>query len=87
AAAGTSSGQGGEAAGGGSQQQAQPPPPSQPAPAKWGNSAANAYMLMYRRVDPAENRRHLRRDEVPEHVGQQVREQDRRAAEVEAAAE
>ena len=84
AAAGGSSTQGGEAAAGGvaSQQQAQPP-----APAKWGNSAANAYMLMYRRVDPAENRRHLRRDEVPEHVGKQVREQDRRAAEVEAAAE
>lgn len=38
-----------------------PPPAVAP---KWGNSAANAYMLMYRRVDPAVNKRHLRRDEV-----------------------
>lgn len=38
-----------------------PPPAVAP---KWGNSAANAYMLMYRRVDPAINKRHLSRDEV-----------------------
>lgn len=35
---------------------------------KWGNSAANAYMLMYRRVDPTVNKRHLSRDEVTSFV-------------------
>ncbi|CAM9733588.1 unnamed protein product, partial [Hapterophycus canaliculatus] len=82
-AAGT--GAGGEEAS--SQQQARPPPPPPPPPPpKWGNSAANAYMLMYRRVDPAENRRHVQREEVPEHVARQVREHARKAAEAEAAA-
>ena len=44
-------------------------------------------MVMYRRVDPLVNKRHLRREEVPKHVVREVTEEDRRAAEAEAAAE
>lgn len=60
---------------------------AEPTTHKWGNSAANAYMLMYRRVDPPVNKRHLRREEVPEHVVREVRDEDRRVAEAEATAE
>lgn len=41
---------------------------------------------MYRRVDPRKNKRHVGRDEVPEHVRQQVLEQDRAAEEAAAEA-
>ncbi|CAM9633739.1 unnamed protein product [Ectocarpus fasciculatus] len=82
---GSSSSAGGEAAVGGETTSEQRPPPPAPAP-KWGNSAANAYMLMYRRVDPSQNERHPRRDEVPDHVARQVREHARRVAEEEEAA-
>lgn len=44
-------------------------------------------MLMYRRVDPPVNKRHLRREEVPDHVVREVRDEDRRVAEAEATAE
>ena len=73
---------GADAAAAASQQQQRP----RLSPPTWGNSAANAYMLMYRRVDPQRNKRHLRREEVPEHVAHQVREHDRRVAEAEARA-
>ncbi|CAM9388074.1 unnamed protein product, partial [Ectocarpus sp. 6 AP-2014] len=80
-----SSSVGGEASVGGETTSEQRPPPPTPAP-KWGNSAANAYMLMYRRVDPSQNKRHPRREEVPDHVARQVREHARKVAEEEAAA-
>lgn len=68
-----------------SAQQSSSPAPPVVAP-KWGSSAANAYMLMYRRVDPLMNKRHLHRDEVPEHVRNQVSEEDRKAKEAAAEA-
>ncbi|CAM9428117.1 unnamed protein product [Discosporangium mesarthrocarpum] len=44
---------------------------------RWGNSNANAYMLMYRKVDPEKNQHHPRLDEVPAHVRGQAEAENR----------
>ncbi|CAN0053265.1 unnamed protein product, partial [Choristocarpus tenellus] len=39
---------------------------------RWINSAANAYMVMYRKVDPLKNQRHVTLEDVPSHVREQA---------------